>query len=90
VRAMRKRNFSDEHPELQFGEIFLQNVIAPKFKESLKFLDGLDFDEIKYFTKRLGNIAYDCDGKILPLARPVFVSRREFDAEESHNCGECI
>lgn len=68
---------------------FLQNVIALRFKDLLRALPGLDFENIEYSTKRMGRVAYDCDGKVLPLARPVFVSRAEHDFKSLQDDGKC-
>lgn len=83
------KNFNDNHPEIRKEEIFLQNVIAPRFGDLLRALPGLDFNKIEYSTKRMGRTAYDCDGKVLPLARPVFVSRAEHDFEDMQDKESC-
>jgi len=84
------RDFNDKHPELLEGEVFLQNVIDPehlKLDSSLAMFGGLDFASIPFSRKRLGRIAYDNHGKILPLARPVFVDRISFEMEEIADWG---
>lgn len=58
-----------QHPEQQEGEVFFGNCIA----------DRDDFDRISWKTKRMGNIAYERDGKILPRLHPVFVKKSELD-----------
>ncbi len=89
---MSKRDFNDKHPELLEGEVFLQNVIDPeqlKLDSSLGMFGGLDFASIPFSKKRLGKVAYDHNGKVLPLGRPVFVDRISFELEELEDWGSC-
>ena len=66
-------NFTNnDHPELREGEIFLNNV-----KPADEEYQG--FAAIGWKTKRLGNIAYNVFGDILPHHRPVFVLRSEME-----------
>lgn len=80
-----RSSFNDKHPELRKGEMFLQNVIDPKLlpsRESTKYFPELDFESIKFKSKRMGNIAYDEKGNRLIFSRPVFVDRIMFELEE--------
>lgn len=61
-----KIQFNDTHPELRPGEVFLCNVVPRT----------LEWRNIPYKTKRLGNQAYDVGGKAIAFA-PVFVQSRE-------------
>lgn len=63
-----KKKFSNKnHPELKEGEVWLMNA------------DLTTFSEIKYDTKRMGDIAYDESGKQDgdPWNHPIFVQRSE-------------
>ena len=85
-----KVSFNDKHPELREGEMFLQNVFDPQvlfLREAAKCLPGLDFESIQFSSKRLGEVAYDEHGKVLPLARPVFVNMKQWELEELTDWG---
>jgi hypothetical protein len=60
------------HPELGEGEQFLGNFTVAQFNETA------------YKIKRLGKVAYDQDGKVIPpsseLTYPMFVSAGEYAA----------
>jgi len=54
------------HPELRAGEIFLGNT-------------SINAVGVDWKTKRLGEVAYDMDGRIAKHLRPVFVTRDEIE-----------
>lgn len=63
-------NNDAKHPELQDGEVFLTNT----------YID--DFDRIQWKTKRMGEQAYDKNGKPVPGYSgiyPVFVQKSEYE-----------
>ena len=49
------------HEELKEGEVFVGNTFGEKFHE---------IPSVRY-----GKIAYDTVGKVIPLARPIFISK---------------
>ena len=87
---MKVKDFNDKHPELLSGEMFLQNVINPKLlisRELTKDFPALDFENIKFLSKRMGKIAYDEKGNRLTFSRPVFVNRIMSELEELADWG---
>lgn len=65
---------SKNHPELEDGEVFVEN--------SNDIWDddrGNDYDNIKLATKRRGQCAYDADGRRLEKHFPVFAKREELE-----------
>lgn len=63
-------NFNIHHPEAREDEIFLLNY-QPNPKR------GISYEDISFQTKRMGNIAYSEDGKIIANAKPVFINYQE-------------
>ena len=59
--SMSSKNL--DHPECRQGERFYTNVVPEKFST-------IDND-----TKRMGNVAYDINGKTVKWLRPVFVKK---------------
>lgn len=62
-------NFNYSHPEARNDEVFVFNETK---KNSL-----LSFKKLRFYTKRLGKIAYDDFGRIIANARPIFVNKTE-------------
>ena len=65
-------SFNNTHPELKENEKFCINEVENS--DSM-----FSFDSIPHKTKRLGNIAYDDKGNVIPNARPIFISKEEFN-----------
>jgi hypothetical protein len=57
--------FNQQHPELQDGEVFLQNSANP------------EMTSIPFKTKRLGKVAYDIHGKVSQGLFPVFKKKTD-------------
>jgi len=55
------------HPEQGRNEVFVSNA------------NPNDFRFFCWGVKRMGNIAYDKDGTILPHLRPIFVTKNEIE-----------
>jgi len=65
---------SENHPEIRAGEVYLCNASLDDFQNS-----------IGWKSKRLGKIAFDISGKIIPLINrlfPVFVLKKELQKDE--------
>jgi hypothetical protein len=69
-----KKDYWNNHPEIQDGEIFLTNV------------DNEHISVIHWSTKRFGIVAYDRNGNIFgeyPKTFPVFVKKEELEKSSS-------
>lgn len=78
-----------QHPELQKGEMFLTNVdlnvryvltdagfyLVEEIPDCRECYNCIDYE-----SKRLGDIAYDIHDKKVKSLRPVFVSKKEYEA----------
>lgn len=64
--------FNNSHPELKDGELFAIN-------HNPNGSAMINFDNLPYETKRLGEVAYDDSGNVIPGLKPVFASRTEFE-----------
>ncbi len=80
---------SKTYPGIQPGEIFIFNISKisyPKYNNNgvaVFIFDNLtslsiNFKKITWETKRLGEVAYDAKGNILPDECPVFIKESEF------------
>jgi len=69
---MAPTEFRHMHPECGTGDVFLANQPYPPKVDYAGTLK----------TFRLGNIAYDVDGNIVPNMRPMIIHRSELDAFE--------
>lgn len=93
MKNKKWKKFNVTHPELQPGERFLWNVsntsplpvigqgrmtLIPAIDQMNNYYLLGQFASIRYTSKRLGKIAYDNFGKIIPGSKPVFVSEIEF------------
>ena len=68
-------SFNNNHPKLQEGEVFISNIW---FEDSSDPKDSrTDWETIGWRTKRMGSIAYDSNGNVIPDACPVFAKRAE-------------
>ncbi len=73
------------HPELKPGEIWLTNISTTQYYKDGLFWScadcalGINFNQIVYKSKRLGNVAYSIYGNEVKYMRPVFVSRKEYN-----------
>lgn len=82
LKSLEKNPRLRSHPELRPREVFVGNVTRDQF------------DRDSYKTKRLGNLALNPDGTLLPAglnARPMFVSETEYlavDAEVKRQLAE--
>jgi hypothetical protein len=56
------------HPEATDREVWIGNMF------------GSDFIHVGWTSKRMGKIAYDVNGKVIPGFRPIFVARVEVEA----------
>lgn len=73
-------NFDQIHPELQEGEVFLGNFSFCEGDEEKYFVDPGHYNEVGWMTKRMGLIAYNTKGEMLPnTMHPVFVRRWELE-----------
>lgn len=61
----RVRKANAEHPEREEGEVFFHNG------------NQAFFDRLPHKTKRLGQVAYDAKGNIVPKLFPVFLQETE-------------
>ncbi len=67
-----------QHPEQKEGEFFITNIKRRREEELTSQLES-DFDYIGWETKRLGKIAYNNTGEILPNDLPVFAKKFEIE-----------
>ena len=68
-------SFNDKHPELEDGEIFIGNVSEQFYHHN-----------IGWKTKRMGNVTYTVDGKIIKSVYsmvPVFIQKKEKEGKAS-------
>ena len=63
----KKESFNVNHPELQEGEMFLENIQTRE-----------DWSQIGYGTKRRGMTAYDICDHLIRTLTPVFIQISEF------------
>jgi hypothetical protein len=84
------------HPEQRSDEIFLGNVEKPRKKEEIKgeldtdekfgkwlaqtFCPDMTENSIGWKTQRLGEFAYDINGRTLKFSVPCFIKRSEVEA----------
>jgi hypothetical protein len=65
-----KEDYSETHPELREGEVFLFNGMSETY------------DPLKWDTKRMGAVAYTSRGAVLPKYRPIFAQRKEYEEKK--------
>lgn len=68
---MTNRGFNNSHPELQMGEVFLANISLGDYYS--------EWEHIVWKTKRMGEVAYSIDGRLVNGLRPVFAQRDELE-----------
>ena len=73
LKEIIERNKNNKHPEQESDELFLSNWrFGSRFDVSI--------DELKWKTTRIGKIAYDDEGQILPSdLKPIFIKKTEVE-----------
>lgn len=64
---IENKMFNKNHPELKIGEMWLTN-------ES----NDINYNYIRYKTKRKGTLAFTKDGEIIKNRYPIFIEKQEF------------
>lgn len=77
---MPGKDFIMSHPEARECEFFLANIWPERESPARRDPTHLigDYNALNWRTKRLGIIAYNLNGEIIPGALPVFVELAEF------------
>lgn len=73
---MAKKDFKN-HPEMREDEVFIANIFCNDIGQYSNLDRGIAWNSIGWRTKRMGSVAYDPRGDIIPGSRPVFVQRAE-------------
>ena len=76
--------FSEKHPEMLEDEVFVGNMgtVYEPDEDLLRYRavpDWEDWDAYGWETKRMGSVAYDVHGKLIPDSRPIFVKVEEYE-----------
>ena len=70
------------HPEIREGEVFITNILDSSSSDihTHDSLFGVGrYSDIKWETKRKGDIAYTTEGEVIDDAYPVFIQVKEYE-----------
>lgn len=76
-------DFNLIHPEMREGEMFFTSCIDMEPSEHIMGITY--FTEMKWKSKRRGEIAYDYKGNVLENTFPIFIQKEEYMSKMKEN-----